>query len=368
MSVYLRKGRGWKYDFVLKGERHTSRYFKTKAEAKRAEAARREELKNPKAARNSETTPTDMAFLELVNRRLDNVQAYNSDLHYRDYRYYARRWIKRWGKLSCSQITREAVEKFILVRKRQVSPLSVNCEIRNLRATFNWAKKKGLVEANPVDGIDFLPVEKKEKYIPPPEDILKVIALADSETQDYLCIIVETMGRVGEINRLAWDDVDFGRQTVTLYTRKKQGGHLTPRRVPMTKRLHAILMRRHDTRDASKPWVFWHTYKSSRTGEVISGPYKDRKKVMKSLCRKAGVRPFMFHALRHSGASLMDSHSVPIGAIQRILGHENRKTTEIYLHSIGQAERDAMAVFELAMKKSHPNSHPNEENRLALSG
>jgi len=44
----------------------------------------------------------------------------------------------------------------------------------------------------------------------------------------------------------------------------------------------------------------------------------------------------------------MERANVPIGSIQRILGHENRSTTEIYLHSIGNAEREAMKVFELA--------------------
>ena len=72
---------------------------------------------------------------------------------------------------------------------------------------------------------------------------------------------------------------------------------------------------------------------------------------------KAGVRYFRYHPLRHSGASLMDNNNVPIGTIQRILGHENRSTTEIYLHSIGQAERQAMDVYERARKNSHTNSH-----------
>ena len=58
------------------------------------------------------------------------------------------------------------------------------------------------------------------------------------------------------------------------------------------------------------------------------------------------MRYFRFHALRHFGASVLERANVPIGSIQRLLGHENRTTTQIYLHSIGEAEREAMAVFE----------------------
>ena len=75
---------------------------------------------------------------------------------------------------------------------------------------------------------------------------------------------------------------------------------------------------------------------------------------MAVLCQRAGVRYFGFHALRHFGASVMDRANVPIGSIQRILGHENRTTTEIYLHSIGEAEREAMEVFERASQDPFP--------------
>lgn len=101
----------------------------------------------------------------------------------------------------------------------------------------------------------------------------------------------------------------------------------------MTKRLYERLKRRYEARDESKPWVFWHRYTSSKTGERCEGPYIERKRIMKTLCRK-GVPYFRFHALRHAGASALDDAGVEIGAIQRILGHENRSTTEIYLHRI----------------------------------
>ncbi|MGB5157125.1 tyrosine-type recombinase/integrase [Desulfobacterium sp. N47] len=47
------------------------------------------------------------------------------------------------------------------------------------------------------------------------------------------------------------------------------------------------------------------------------------------MCSKSDVRYFRFHALRHFGASLLDTANIPIGSIQRILGHKNRLTTEI---------------------------------------
>jgi integrase len=184
-----------------------------------------------------------------------------------------------------------------------------------------------------------------------------VIASADPDVQDYLITIQDTMGRMSEINRLTWDDVDLARKFVTLYTRKKKGGHLTPRKIFMTQRLSDILSRRFEKRDLSIQHVFCHKYWSQKEGQFVTGPFIDRKRIMKTLCKKAGVKYFRFHALRHSGASIMDGNNVPIGSIQRILGHENRSTTEIYLHSIGEAEQSAIAVLEKVQQKSHTDSH-----------
>ena len=89
---------------------------------------------------------------------------------------------------------------------------------------------------------------------------------------------------------------------------------------------------------------------------------------MKSLCEKADVKYFRYHALRHFGASLIDQANIPIGSIQRLLGHENRTTTEIYLHSIGESERHAMDVLNDGFKDfSHTDSHTNKKDSEAVS-
>jgi len=362
MSVYLVEGKGWRYDFTQKGTRQTEAWFKTKQEAKRAEANRKEELVNPKPLPQ---TPIDMDFLELVNEKLDHVQAYNSEYHYRDFYYNARRWITQWGNLTCKEISKDMIQKFILKRGK-FYPCAANRDLRYLRSTFNYGKKRELIDVNPTHGIDFLPIKKKFKYIPPSQDIDKLIQAADPETQDYLWCVRETMARISEINRLRWDDVDLLKRYVTLWTRKKKGGNLTPRKIPMTEKLFEVLSKRFANRDRSKPWVFWHTYKSRKTGGIVSGPYKDRKLIMKTLCKQVGIKYFRFHALRHAGASIMDNNNVPIGAIQKILGHENRTTTEIYLHSFGEKERDAIAIYEMARKNSHTESHTEKKEELDI--
>ncbi len=359
MSVYSVKGKGWRYDFTHKGIRYTEAWFKTKTAAKQAEAEKRKELKKPIS---DAEMPTDMAFLDLVNLRLDHVKAYNSDRHYKDLIYRAKRWIAKWGDITCSQITQKMIINFLMER-RKISPYTGNIELRSLRALFNFGIKRKVINFNPTDGVAFFPVEKRAKYYPSSDDIDKVIAVADPDTQDYLWTIRETMARVSEVNQLLWEDVNFTERFVVLYTRKKKGGHKTPRKVPMTAQLYKILKRRYEERDPEKPWVFWHRYWSRKKGRFCEGPYGDRKLIMKTLCKKAGVRYFRFHPIRHAGASIMDGNNVPISAIQRILGHENRTTTEIYLHSIGDLEREAIAVLERAREKSHTNSHTDTRQK-----
>ena len=91
------------------------------------------------------------------------------------------------------------------------------------------------------------------------------------------------MGRMGEINRLNWTDVNLEERYVVLYTRKKRGGHLTPRKVPMTQKLFEVLSRRYEKRAKDKLWVFWQRYWDRKKKEWVEGPYQDRKKFMKTL-------------------------------------------------------------------------------------
>ena len=163
MSVYFVKGKGWRYDFTLRGTRHTESWFKTKTKAREAEAEKRKELENPTP---EPETSTDMAFLDLVNLRLDHVKAYNSESHYRDVFYHARRWIEAWGEVDCSEVSRDMIEAHIIDRSK-ISRHVANKDLQYIRALFNFGIERKAVLYNPTAGIPFMPIEKRKKYVPP---------------------------------------------------------------------------------------------------------------------------------------------------------------------------------------------------------
>jgi integrase len=64
---------------------------------------------------------------------------------------------------------------------------------------------------------------------------------------------------------------------------------------------------------------------------------------------------------------MLDQAGVPIGSIQCILGHENRSTTEIYLHVIGNSEREAMDMLNAGFETfSHTKSHTLKKGITAI--
>ncbi len=65
---------------------------------------------------------------------------------------------------------------------------------------------------------------------------------------------------------------------------------------------------------------------------------------------------FLSLALSHCAASLLHNANVPIGWIQRFLGHENRTTTELSLNSTNESAQEAIGIlnteFENVSNKS----------------
>ena len=60
------------------------------------------------------------------------------------------------------------------------------------------------------------------------------------------------------------------------------------------------------------------------------------------LVKRAGLRPFRFHDLRHATATYMLSEGIPLKVIQRVLGHSQiAVTANTYAHVMPELQGDA---------------------------
>jgi len=90
--------------------------------------------------------------------------------------------------------------------------------------------------------------------------------------------------------------------------------------------------------------------------------YTARKKFLKGLCKKAGVKEISFHALRRFFASLLaDKHKESMPTIQKLLGHASVNTTERYVQRIHGDTRAAVAKIKFEIPISTQISTQKEK-------
>ncbi len=71
-----------------------------------------------------------------------------------------------------------------------------------------------------------------------------------------------------------------------------------------------------------------HVFYDRKTGKQ----YQDVKRSFATACRKAGIRDFKFHDLRHTFASHLVMSGVDITTVSRLLGHRSLTMTLRYAH------------------------------------
>ncbi len=241
-----------------------------------------------------------------------------------------RQFIGYVGNPLAQRVTRQMVSNYLGSTEQVRGKKAANRDLRDLKALYSWGVKQGLMMKNPALGVDKFPEEPSLKYIPPAEDIDKVLLVANPSETELLRCIYHTGGRIGEVLRLTWQDVNFEQGWVRLWTRKRRGGELQEQYKVMGKGLKGILQRRWRNRDKETSLVFPEFQARNSTYRM-----------MQRLCEKAGVKPFGFHAIRHHVASILqDSGKMTIKQIQLFLGHQRQTTTEQYLHVIDRGLRE----------------------------
>lgn len=342
MSVQKKKtksGTRYRFDRMVKGQRLLSPLlYLTKQEAIEAERCAVIAFLQGQQTPLTSAGTSGETVLALLNRRMAWLKEHRGSFHVKTTESLFARGLSyapEWQTLHPTQITGQDVEAWaekwsadLIARGK--GRYDVNKALVAFQSAWNapWGRRRGPREyaVNPFSYIERFPIEKGAKYIPPINAAQQVIDSAKGPGKIYLRLMAETGARPSEARCLRWQDV--GEDHVILYTRKKRGGDLTPRKVPITESLAKDLaaMRTFSPEDI---YVFQQSKKEE--------PHVHRwaHNIQIKACREAGVRYFTLHAWRHYHASkLADDKTLSLPQIQRRLGHESATTTDRYLHEI----------------------------------
>lgn len=242
-----------------------------------------------------------------------------------------------FGDWRAADVTREMIEAY----RRQRPRIAGNRDLALLRAMFNWAVLGELVARTPFKVGDVAAVKlareepRTRRMQPGEEDRLLTSA---NGLRDLVVAALETGCRLGELLSLQWDQVRGDLFLPAGKTKAKK-----PRRVPISTVLRGVLdARRLDPAGDPLPpsaYVF---------GDEVGRRRRSIKTAWRLTCQRAKIEALHFHDLRREAGSRWMDAGVPLGTIQRWLGHFNISQTSTYLAASGGGDADAMRAFEEA--------------------
>ncbi len=246
--------------------------------------------------------------------------------------------LPHFGKLRLNEISTLGMERFKANQLDQaLHPKTINNQLAVLRTMLNvakqWSKLSVVPEIKllkvPLPKTDFLTFEEADRLVDGAED--------EPEWQSMIIVALNTGLRLGELLALRWEDCDFVVNNVTVSQSDWQG-HVGPpksghgRVIPLNGKARAALV---SQRHLKSPLVWCQS---------DGTPYhKDHLQVaLGRMRRRAELRHFEWHVLRHSFASHLAMRGVSLKAIQELMGHASIEMTMRYAHLTPEVRRSAV--------------------------
>jgi integrase len=202
-----------------------------------------------------------------------------------------------------------------------------------------------------------------------------LITVKDTQWEALLHLAVSSGMRQMELLGLCWNDLDWVNQTIRVERQLVRSNdkciqyappktHYGKRTIELGAKVIDVLrshyLRQHKNRQhAGDRWVENGLIFTTRYGGKIH--FRNLLRDFKNVLRKAGLPEIRFHDLRHTAASLMLNHGIPVIVVSSRLGHAKPSITQnVYGHlipsmhsGVGDMIDDLITPIEL------PSSAPN---------
>ena len=285
---------------------------------------------------------------ELIDRYVENVlpRKPRSERTQRQQLFW---WRDQLGSLTLATLTtdlivdcRDRLAKRIVPSGNLISTATVNRYLAALSHVLTVAVKeyKWLPES-PMRYLGKLPEAKpRVRYLSDDERDRLLDACRESRSSHLYAIVLLALStgmRRGEILSLTWDDLDPERRTIILQDTKNKERRAVPLVGAAYRLLHDLRKSRSNESDLLFP--------SSDPERPI-----DIRKPWETALKRAGIKDFRFHDLRHSAASYLAMSGASLPEIAGVLGHKTYQMVKRYAHlsdqhTIGVVERMNEKIF-----------------------
>lgn len=202
-------------------------------------------------------------------------------------------------------------------------------EVNTQRNYHSAIKKFYDICLNQKNKFKYIPYAKKNNKLPivlSVDEIQKMFSVCENLKHKVILALLYSCGlRVSELINLKWDHIDRSRMIINILQAKGN----KDRQVGLNDKLIKILT------------DYYREYKPKEY--ILNGQFPNKElrysersvgEVVKQLATKAGIdnKRVYTHLIRHCHATHLLENGTDLSIIQKLLGHSNIKTTQIYTH------------------------------------
>lgn len=223
------------------------------------------------------------------------------------------------------EITSYDIENYKMERSKVVSPATVNRELACLKHMLNKAVEWQMLEVNPAKNVKLLRENNQRLRYLTRQEIERLYESSPDHLKPIILTALLTGMRKGEILSLKWEDIDFDQGVI--FVRDSKNGEM--REIPINDQLMLTLK-----------------------GEKFKSPYVFAKEdgkhrisirtAFKKAVKRAKIKDFRFHDLRHTFASHLVMSGVDLMTVKELLGHKTINMTLRYAHLSSDHKRHAV--------------------------
>ncbi len=329
MGLYKRGGVYWSYIYI-EGVRHA----RTTGTANRRQAELLDQRFKDELNLNrhgvSELAP-QMIFAEFTARFLAEgvPKAWHVDR--------LKMLLPYWADIPIGRINKAKARDYREARRRAkpVSHTTVNRDLECLRHLLFWAVDEGLLAANPLSRVRMVRERRIPRLMVNATEEAQLLAQAAPHLHPLIITALDTGMRRGELLNQRFEHVDFTRRI--LYVTKSKTAEGEAREIPLTGRVFDLLSK--IAAEPLQPNGVIFTFKGKPITRIKTG--------WKAALRRAELRYFRFHDLRHTFNTRLMEAGVMQEVRKALMGHSSGEDVHaIYTHVELPQKREAIRKLE----------------------